>query len=116
MQEDILDKLKAVPGISSVSLSSAVPMDGYDSNDVVFAEDHAHSEGELPPVRRFKFISPGSFATLGTRMVAGRDLTWTDTYGKRPVAIISENFAREYWHDPSNALGKRIRVASTDDW
>ncbi|MFZ0314631.1 MAG: ABC transporter permease [Candidatus Korobacteraceae bacterium] len=116
MQEDILDKLKAIPGVSSVSFSSAVPMDGYDSNDVLFAEDHAHAEGELPPIRRFKFISPGSFATLGTRLVAGRDLTWTDTYGKRPVAIISENFAREYWHDPNNALGKRIRVANTDAW
>ena len=59
---------------------------------------------------------PGLFATLGTRMVAGRDLTWTDTYQKRPVAIISENFAREYWHDANGALGKRIRVANTDDW
>jgi len=116
MQQDIVDKLKAIPGVSSVSYSSAVPMDGYDTNDVLFAEDHAHSEGELPPIRRFKYISPGSFATLGTRLVAGRDLTWADTYGKRPVAIISENFAREYWHDPSNALGKRIRVANTDSW
>jgi len=116
MQQDIVDKLKAVPGVSSVSFSSAVPMDGYDSNDVLFAQDHASTEGELPPIRRFISISPGTFATLGTRMVAGRDLTWTDTYGKRPVAIISENFAREYWNDPGNALGKRIRVASTDEW
>lgn len=116
MQQDIVDKLKAIPGVSSVSFSSAVPMDGYDTNDVLFAQDRAYAEGELPPIRRFKYISPGSFATLGTRVIAGRDLTWTDTYGKRPVAIISENFAREYWHDPSNALGKRIRVANTDDW
>jgi predicted permease len=49
-------------------------------------------------------------------MVAGRDMTWTDTYQKLPVAIISENFAREYWQTPANALGKRIRVANTDDW
>jgi ABC-type antimicrobial peptide transport system permease subunit len=32
------------------------------------------------------------------------------------VAIISENFAREYWQNPQNAIGKRIRVGSTDDW
>ena len=32
------------------------------------------------------------------------------------MAIISENFAREYWHDADNALGKRIRVGSNDDW
>jgi len=116
MQEEILDKLAAIPGVSSVSFSTAVPMDGYDSNDLLYAQDHVYREGELPPIRRFKFISPGFFSTLGTHLVAGRDLTWTDTYDKRPVAIISEAFAREYWHDANNALGKKIRVASTDDW
>jgi hypothetical protein len=49
-------------------------------------------------------------------LVAGRDLTWTDTYQIRPVAIVSENLARQYWHDANGAVGKRIRVASTDDW
>jgi predicted permease len=83
---------------------------------VLFAQDHVYGEGELPPIRRFKFISPGTFATLGTRLIAGRDLTWADTYQKLPVAIISENFAKEYWHDAQSALGKRIRVANTDDW
>ncbi len=116
MDEEILNKIATVPGVSSVSFSTAVPMDGRDTSDVLFAQDHVYGEGELPPIRRFKFISPGFFATLGTRMAAGRDLTWTDTYQKRPVAIISENFARQYWHDANGALGKRIRVASTDDW
>ena len=116
MQQDILNKVAAIPGVSAVSFSSTVPLDGYDSNDVLFAEDHATSEGELPPIRRFKFISPGFFSTLGTRLIAGRDLTWEDTYQKRPVAIISSNFAKEYWHDANSALGKRIRVANTDDW
>ncbi len=116
MDQAILDKLAAIPGVSSVSFSNSVPLDGYDTNDVLYAQDHVLGEGELPPVRRFKYISPGSFATLGTRLVAGRDLDWTDIYQKRPVAIISENFAREYWRNSNGALGKRIRVASTDDW
>jgi predicted permease len=116
MEEGILDKLRAIPGVSSASFSSAIPMDGNDSNDTMFAQDRAYAEGELPPLRRFKWISPGFFGTLGTPLIAGRDLTWTDTYQKIPVAIVSENLAREYWHDPNNALGKRIRVASTDDW
>jgi predicted permease len=116
MDEEILNKLAPLPGVSSVSVSSAVPMDGQDSNDVLYAQDHVYGEGELPPLRRFKFISPGFFATLDTHLLAGRDLTWTDIYQKRPVAIISENFARQYWHDAKGALGKRIRVASTDDW
>jgi predicted permease len=116
MQQDILGKLAGIPGVSSVSFSTAVPLDGYDSNDVLSAQDHMLGEGQLPPIRRFKFISPGTFATLGTKLVSGRDLTWEDIYQKRPVAIISESFAREYWHDANGALGKRIRVASVDDW
>ena len=57
-----------------------------------------------------------SFSTLGTPFIAGRDLTWDDIYQRIPVAIVSENFAREYWHDAANALGKRIRVGNNDDW
>jgi predicted permease len=116
MDQNIMEKIAAIPGVSSVSFAGSVPLDGYDNNDVLYAQDHVLGEGELPPVRRFKTVSPGTFATLGTKLLAGRDIDWTDTYQKRPVAIISENFAREYWHDPNGALGKRIRVASIDDW
>jgi predicted permease len=116
MEQEIAEKIAAIQGVSSVGISTSVPLDGNENADVLFAQDHVLGEGELPPLRRFKFISPGSFATLGTRLVSGRDLTWTDINERRPVAIISENFAREYWHDANSALGKRIRVASTDDW
>ncbi|TCK73554.1 ABC transporter permease [Acidipila rosea] len=116
MNQTIMDKLAAIPGVSAVSFSNSVPMDDYDSNDVLYAQDHVLAEGELPPIRRFQFISPGTFATLGTKLLAGRDLTWTDIYQKRNVAIISENFAREYWQSPNRAIGKRIRVGGTDEW
>ena len=115
-QQEILNKLAAIPGVSSVSFSNAVPLDGYDTNDILYAQDHAIGEKEIPPIRRFKFISPGYLATLGTHLVTGRDITWDDTYGKHPVALISENFAKEYWHSPQSAIGKMIRVASTDPW
>ena len=116
MDQEILGKLAAMPGVSSAAFATAVPMDGRTSMDPVFAQDHIYGSGELPPIRRFNFISPGFFSTLGTRMLAGRDFTWTDIYQKRPVAIISENFARQYWQNPNGALGKRVRVADIDDW
>jgi predicted permease len=116
LQESILNKLATLPGVKSVGLSTTIPMDGYDSNDPVSAQDHLYKEGEIPPIRRFKFVSPGFFATLGSPLVAGRDITWTDTYKRLPVAIVSENFAKEYWHDVGSAIGKRIRVGNTDDW
>jgi predicted permease len=109
-------KIAAIPGVSAVTISTSFPMDGNSSNDLVFAQDRAYSEGQIPPIRRFAFVIPGFFETEGTPLVAGRDFTWTDIYKTLPVAIISENFAREYWDSPANAIGKRIRVATTDDW
>ena len=53
---------------------------------------------------------------MGTRLIAGRDFTWTDLYERRHVAIVSENLAREWWHDPRAALGKRIRESSLAPW
>jgi predicted permease len=91
-------------------------MDNNGSFDPVFAADRTYKDGELPPIRRFVFTSPGFFSTLGAPLVAGRDLTWDETYQKRPVAIVSATFARDYWQNPANAIGKRIRVGTTDDW
>ena len=116
MEQAIADKLAAIPNVSSVAYSTHIPMDGNDSNDVLYAQDHTYRDNEIPPIRRFVNVSPGFFSTMGTPLVAGQDLTWAETYQKRPVALVSENFAREYWGEPANALGKHIRVGNTDDW
>jgi putative ABC transport system permease protein len=114
-QEEILRKIEAVPGVSSVGLSMSIPMDGNGWEDTVFVKDRKYSLGELP-IHRFRFVAPGFFKTLGTSFVAGRDFTWSDIYNKVPLAIISEKMARENWRDPSLALGQQIRANSKDDW
>ena len=115
-EQAIVNKLAAIPGVTAVGLTTDVPLSGGYSMDPVYAADRTYKDGELAPIRHFKFVAPGTFATFGTPLVAGRDLTWAETYEKRPVAIISENFALEYWGGADNALGKRIRVGSGDDW
>jgi predicted permease len=116
MFEAIQHKIEAVPGVSAVALASGVPLDGNRSSDPIFPQDHPYAEGQLPPLRRFKFVAPGFLATLGTPLIAGREFTWTDVYNRAPVALVSENLAREYWNDPVNAIGKRIRAISPQDW
>jgi ABC-type antimicrobial peptide transport system permease subunit len=49
-------------------------------------------------------------------LLAGRDLTWADLSGYAPVALISENTAREIWREPTAALGKRIRSGVKGEW
>jgi putative ABC transport system permease protein len=116
MQQAILDKLAAIPGVTSAAFANSVPTDGNNSTDLLYAEDRTYREGQLPPLRRFKFVAPGFFQTMGTPLVAGRDITWTDIYDKRPVTMISENMAREMWQSPQAALGKRIREGMKDEW
>jgi predicted permease len=116
MERQMSEKLAALPGVTSAAFGTNIPLGGGSSNDVLFAQDRAYAEGQLPPIRRFHFISPGYLSTMGTPLLAGRDFTWDDNFNRRPVAIISENFAREYWQSPQNAVGKRIRVATTDEW
>jgi predicted permease len=115
LQEEILRKLEAIPGVSSVGLSTYVPMGGGFRVGSVFAKDRAYAPGELP-LRRYGFVAPGFFKTLGTPLVAGRDLTWSDIYNKVPVAIVSEKLAREYWGAPASAIGKQIRATQKGDW
>lgn len=115
MEEEILRKMEALPGVSAAAITGRLPMEGG-SNDPVYAEDQSAQAGAVPPIRRYKFVSPGYFSTTGARLIAGRDLTWAETYNKTPVAVISENMAREVWRDPHAAIGKRIRPTVKDDW
>ncbi len=109
-QNDIEDKLAAIPGVTSVGFASAMPMEGFGSMwDSIFVEDKTYPATEIPPLRYYKYVSPQFFHTAGTRIVAGRDLTWTEVYNLRPVVMVSDNLAREIWGSPAAAVGKRIR-------
>ena len=74
------------------------------------------TDGQLPAIRLYKFISPGLLKTMGNQLVAGRDFTWAETYEKRPVVMVSENLARELWRDPAAAIGKRVRENLKTPW
>jgi putative ABC transport system permease protein len=116
MQQEILDKLAAMPGVTSVGFSSGMHMEGVPPNwDVVVPEGTPFST-QMPPLRLFKDVSPGFFSTTGTRLIAGRDYTWADLYELRPLAIVSENLARELWGSASNAIGRRLRTIPTAPW
>ena len=116
MHQAIIDKMAAVPGVQSVAISSTVTMTGDGSHDPLYAEDHTYRESEIPPIRMFKFVSPGYMRTIGGTLVAGRDFTWEDAYDTRPVAMLSENLARELWGQPSAAIGKRVRPYPKSAW
>jgi predicted permease len=119
LQREILDQVAALPGVTSVAFTTRLPMDPSDRWSAALAhEDQPHDGRAAPPNRQVKVISPGSFQTFGTPIVAGRDYTWTDLDEMRKIAIVSESLAREMWGSPEAALGKRIRqfYAAAGPW
>jgi predicted permease len=116
LEQSIKETIADIPGVSAVGLTTIVPMEGGGWHDAIFAEDHVYSQSKIPPIRLFKFVSPDLLKTMGNRLIAGRDFTWTDVYEKRPVAMVSENLARELWGNPTIAVGKRIRESLQAPW
>jgi len=116
MENDIADSLHQLPGVTSVSMTSAIPMGGNSSTDLLFARDRTYREGQLPPLRRFVFISPSYHSSIGTKLIAGRELTWNDLNNKLNVMMISESFARDYWGSAQAALHKELREGMNDPW
>jgi predicted permease len=116
-QNSILDKLAAINGVKSAGFVSDMPMEGFGSAwDEIFAQDKVYSGDLIAPLRLYKNISPGFLQTAGTRLIAGREMTWSEVYALRPVIMISENLACELWGTPSAAIGKHLREFSNMPW
>jgi predicted permease len=116
MEQAILDKIAAIPGVESVGNMNVIPMSGGRWGDAIWAEDKPVAGTTIPPIRRYKFVSPGALGALGVPLVAGREFTWAETYSERPLAMLSENLARGLWGDPARALGKRIKDGPDSPW
>jgi predicted permease len=116
IEQNIVDKISTIAGVTAVGLTTKVPTTNGGAHDPIYAEDHAYGEHQIPPIRLFKFVSPGLITTLGNTLLAGRDFAWVDMYEKRPVAMVSENLARELWQEPRAAIGKRIRETAKSPW
>jgi predicted permease len=114
LEQAILEKIRAIPGVAAAGITTFIPTDESSGSDQVYVRDKTYQS--VPPLRRLKFVSPGLLASMGNRLIAGRDFTWADTYQRRPVAMLSENLARELWGDPRIAIGKQITANPKDPW
>jgi predicted permease len=108
MQEDMLQRLAALPGVSSVAFASRMPM-GIDRSSSALTAKGRADNGRTPPNHQVKVASPELFRTQGTPLIAGRDFTWADVHGTRDIAIVSDNLARELWGSAEAAIGQFVR-------
>jgi predicted permease len=106
MIDRTLDKLRALPGVESVALTSVMPLTGDMSVDALERPDHPVPRGQVPVANR-RFISPGYLGAMGIPLLAGRDFDDADR-GHQRVVILSEKAARSAWPDES-PLGRTIQ-------
>ncbi len=111
---DLLDRLRAVPGVTAASLSWVPPISDHQGSwtqsigvdGAPPADAMAH---DSPDATFFNAVSPGYFDTVGTALVSGRDVRWTDSRTAPRVAIVNEALARTFFPGQS-PIGHRITI------
>ncbi len=116
--EQLLARLKNIPGVERVSAASGLPYSFYE-NEINFRSDQP---GELPnadsPTARLESISDDYFATLHLPLLEGRSFDFHDASTTNAVAIVSESMARRAWPGV-HAVGHRLGLSdrpSPDAW
>ena len=102
---DLLERLEAIPGVRSATISAPTPLSGGGAPRFANVEGHP----ERPEDRRYtylKWVAPKYFETLETPLLYGRDFRFEDI-GRPPVAIVNEAMARFYFGD-ANPIGKSV--------
>jgi predicted permease len=108
----LLDHLGSQPAFEAVGLTTALPLSGQDLENSVTIEG-APSEGD-PPVTGLRGVSPDYFKAMGIPVRRGRPFTSQDREETLPVALVNETFARRYWPNDQDPVGKRLSVDGPD--
>ena len=106
--ERLLRELRASPQFASVSLTNRFRM-VFSGNGPVEIEGRDYKSDTDRTDSQFENITPGHFATLGVRLLEGRDFTENDSDQNEPVAIVNAAFAKKYFPGVS-ALDRRFRT------
>jgi hypothetical protein len=102
----LLDRLRALPGVTSASATKVMPLDGGLWTRHVAVQGYTFRADESEDVG-FNAVAPKFFATVGTPLLSGREFGERDTNTASKVAIVNESFAR-YFFGGHSPLGRRV--------
>jgi putative ABC transport system permease protein len=95
--KDAMRKIAELPGVDRVAVGTVVPWRDAGAFGPGFqysVEGYSKANGEEDPRAQFRTVSPGFFAALGVRLVAGRDFTEDDRHDAEKVVIVSQSVAQ----------------------
>jgi predicted permease len=107
---DLLDRIRAVPGVEAASLASDLPFGGA-SAIFYSAEGDATVDAETLPRAYIHRVTPEFFATLRIRLEAGRAFLPSEEQPDSPAVIVSHNVTRRFWPN-QDPVGKRIKFGA----
>jgi putative ABC transport system permease protein len=109
----VLERVRAIPSVRAASTASITPVSGDSWNDVLIVEGFTPGTDPDGPMSWFNEVSDGYFATLETRLLAGRDFGPSDVPESGKAAILNDAAARYYFGTPS-VLGRQFRTQVGD--
>ncbi|HKW46642.1 MAG TPA: ABC transporter permease [Gemmatimonadaceae bacterium] len=114
LHEQMLNALRATPGVRSASASQITPIAGYSWNELVKTEGFT-PKNEDDALSWANAVSDGYFSTLGIPILAGRDFDSRDTKTSGRVVIVNEAMARHFFSTPA-AVGRRMQKQEGSSW
>jgi predicted permease len=111
LYDRILDRVRAVPGVTHAAWSSALPLTGETWVDVVARADRATAE-DAKPSANYRFIGPDYFRAIGMPILEGRGIEQQDRTPTPTAAVISLRTARTLWPE-GNPVGREFARADS---
>ena len=112
--DQVLESVRAIPGVKAAAIGNGIPpetgvMIGQIEIEGAGAQSRDHK------ILAGGYITPGYFETLGIPMIEGRTFTDQDTFGRDPVVIVGETFAKRFWPD-GRVVGRKLRLQTKAPW
>jgi len=108
LQRRIMEETARISGVTAVGTIDPLPLSGGDNTSSVYRENTADFRPSHSAFSAHNYsISPGYLAAAGTRLLAGRDVSWNDGPNKPKVALVNETFARQLFGN-GPAVGRRF--------
>src|SRR5215831_5014311 len=114
-QRRTLEALTQLPGVQSAAYSNSVPLSIDQSHSSIYPEGQPNLKNSDVHMAVTYEVSPNYFATMGIRLLAGRDFDWHDNINSPRVAVVNMAFARQVFRT-TNAVGKRFRHGPGGAW
>ena len=111
---DLVQRVKAEPGVQSAAAVNYLPLGGSNSSDAYLVEGEAEPAPGNENIGRYRVCTPDYFTTMQIPLLKGRAFTDQDKAGVPLVVIVNETLARKHWPG-QDAIGKRIRFQAPID-